>query len=100
MGARAVATSNTEGLHNRLDAMYVDKLDGRIENAFFDRMAASWRSEIPTFGLFGPKRMDSTFSFSPPLCIQIWGLEHHTFSCSNLADVRQRLGVLAEPTIS
>jgi hypothetical protein len=37
-GARAVATSNTEGLHNRLDAMYVDKLDGRIENAFFDRI--------------------------------------------------------------
>ncbi len=29
----------------RLDAMYVDKLDGRIDGATFDRMATSWRSE-------------------------------------------------------
>jgi hypothetical protein len=27
-------------------------------------------------------------------------VEHHTWACSNLAEVRQRLGVLAEPTIS
>ncbi|MHB8509000.1 MAG: recombinase family protein [Candidatus Dormibacteria bacterium] len=33
-------------LQNRLDAMYVDKLDGRIENAFFERMSASWRGEM------------------------------------------------------
>ena len=32
-------------LQNRLDAMYVDKLDGRIDAASFDRMAAAWRSE-------------------------------------------------------
>jgi site-specific DNA recombinase len=32
-------------LQNRLDAMYVDKLDGRINAAFFDRMATEWRSE-------------------------------------------------------
>ena len=25
--------------------MYVDKLDGRIDAAFFDRMAAQWREE-------------------------------------------------------
>ena len=29
----------------RLDAMYLDKLDGRIEAAFFDRKAADWRRE-------------------------------------------------------
>ena len=29
----------------RLDAMYVDKLDGRIDTASFDRMAATWRAE-------------------------------------------------------
>jgi site-specific DNA recombinase len=25
--------------------MYVDKLDGRIDNAFFDRKSAEWRAE-------------------------------------------------------
>ncbi len=32
-------------LQNRLDAMYIDKLDGRIQNAFFERKAAEWRGE-------------------------------------------------------
>jgi site-specific DNA recombinase len=32
-------------LQNRIDAMYVDKLDGRIDVASFDRMAAAWRGE-------------------------------------------------------
>ena len=35
-------------LQNRLDAMYVDKLDGRIAAASFDRMAAGWRGEQAT----------------------------------------------------
>ncbi len=32
-------------LQNRIDAMYIDKLDGRIDTDFFDRKAAEWRSE-------------------------------------------------------
>jgi hypothetical protein len=32
-------------LQRRLDAMYVDKLDGRVDAAFFDKMAAEWRVE-------------------------------------------------------
>ena len=32
-------------LQNRLDAMYVDKLDGRVDATFFDQKAAEWRSE-------------------------------------------------------
>jgi site-specific DNA recombinase len=32
-------------LQNRLDSMYLDKLDGRVDAAFFDRKAAEWRSE-------------------------------------------------------
>ena len=32
-------------LQNRLDAMYVDKLDGRIDQARYERMAADWRTE-------------------------------------------------------
>lgn len=32
-------------LRDRLDAMYVDKLDGKIAETFYDRKAAEWRSE-------------------------------------------------------
>ncbi len=32
-------------LQNRLDAMYVDKLDGRVSAVFFDRKAAEWRAD-------------------------------------------------------
>jgi site-specific DNA recombinase len=32
-------------LQLRIDAMYVDKLDGRVDVAFFDKMSAEWRAE-------------------------------------------------------
>jgi hypothetical protein len=32
-------------IQDRIDAMYLDKLDGRIDADFFDRTAAEWRSE-------------------------------------------------------
>ena len=32
-------------LQRRLDTMYEDKLDGRVDEAFFDRKAAEWRAE-------------------------------------------------------
>ena len=32
-------------LQNRIDAMYLDKLDGRVDAAFFDRKASEWRGE-------------------------------------------------------
>jgi len=32
-------------LQNRLDAMYVDKLDGRIDTDFYDRKAVEWQGE-------------------------------------------------------
>ena len=32
-------------LQARLDAMYVDKLDGRVDQTFFERKASEWRAE-------------------------------------------------------
>lgn len=32
-------------LQARLDAMYVDKLDGRVDAAFYERMSSGWRAE-------------------------------------------------------
>jgi hypothetical protein len=32
-------------LQNRIDAMYLDKLDARIDTAFFDSKSAEWRAE-------------------------------------------------------
>jgi hypothetical protein len=44
---RAVARLKAEHdrLQQRIHAMYVDKLDGRIDAEFFDRMSAQWRGE-------------------------------------------------------
>jgi site-specific DNA recombinase len=32
-------------LGDRINAMYVDKLDGRVDTAFFDKMSEEWREE-------------------------------------------------------
>jgi site-specific DNA recombinase len=32
-------------LQSRLDAMYIDKLDGRVDATFYERMSVSWREE-------------------------------------------------------
>jgi site-specific DNA recombinase len=32
-------------LGDRINAMYVDKLDGRVDGAFFDKMSAEWRED-------------------------------------------------------
>jgi DNA invertase Pin-like site-specific DNA recombinase len=44
---QALARLQTEygKLQNRLDAMYVDKLDGRIDVALYDRKAVEWQGE-------------------------------------------------------
>ena len=34
-------------LGDRINAMYVDKLDGRVDTAFFDKMSAEWRGTEP-----------------------------------------------------
>ena len=43
----AIARLQTEynRLQSRIDAMYLDKLDGRIDTAYFDRKASEWRVE-------------------------------------------------------
>ena len=43
----AIARLQTEydRLQNRIHAMYIDKLDGRVDAAFFDRMSVEWRAE-------------------------------------------------------
>jgi DNA invertase Pin-like site-specific DNA recombinase len=37
--------AEAERLRKRIEAMYVDKLDGTVDSGFFDRMAAQWRDE-------------------------------------------------------
>ena len=37
--------NSVEMLQNRLETLYEDKLDGRIDVAFFDRKARDWRAE-------------------------------------------------------
>jgi len=37
--------ANYDQIQTRLDGMYLDKLDGRIDAPFFDRKSADWRRE-------------------------------------------------------
>jgi hypothetical protein len=39
------AQQECDRLNQRIEAMYIDKLDGRISTAFFDEKAAAWREE-------------------------------------------------------
>ena len=41
----ATLQNQNEKLQRRLDAMYEDKLDGRIDQAFYDRKSAAWKME-------------------------------------------------------
>ena len=50
-------------LQNRLDAMYVDKLDGRIQAAFFDRKAGEWRDEQEQIELAIQQHRDADRSY-------------------------------------
>jgi site-specific DNA recombinase len=43
--AIARLTAEYDRLQSRIDAMYVDKLDGKIREDFFDKMAGQWREE-------------------------------------------------------
>jgi site-specific DNA recombinase len=38
-------TTEHAQLQNRLDQMYVDKLDGKVSESFYDRKAGEWRAE-------------------------------------------------------
>lgn len=38
-------TAEHKRLQSRIDAMYIDKLDGMVSGDFFDRMASQWRAE-------------------------------------------------------
>ena len=37
-----------EGLKGRIETMYLDELDGRVTQEFFDERAAEWRREQDT----------------------------------------------------
>jgi hypothetical protein len=43
--AIARLSAENDRLQNRIHAMYVDKLDGRIDKGFFEKTSSEWRSE-------------------------------------------------------
>ena len=44
-GSHQAAQAEYKRLQDRINAMYVDKLDGLIDTAFFDKMSDQWREE-------------------------------------------------------
>jgi hypothetical protein len=53
-----------ERLQNRIDAMYIDKLDGRVDADFFDRKAAEWRTEPLAYSISSHPPINGGFSAS------------------------------------
>jgi site-specific DNA recombinase len=43
--AVAALQAQQKRLQNRLEAIYIDKIDGRIDASFYDRMSTDWRAE-------------------------------------------------------
>jgi len=57
---------------------------------------------IPAWGNGPCPELESRDALQPtlklPIRIQIWGVEHHTFACSNLAALLERLRLLGSAT--
>ena len=50
---------------HRLEAMYLDKLDGRVEAAFYDRKAAEWRRDMDTLRAAIDERQTTARTYLP-----------------------------------
>jgi hypothetical protein len=74
----AVARLETQydSLQNRIEAMYLDRLDGRIDTAFFDRKASEWRNEQSklTREIQDHRESDRTYLFKGVRLLEIAGV--------------------------
>ena len=85
-------------LQDRLDNAYVDKVDGRINNAYFERMAAKWRTEQDRIAEAIARHRTADRSYVDQ-GIWIWetaGLAAETFRTADPDERRQLAGVLVK----
>lgn len=83
-------------LQNRIDAMYLDKLDGRIDTAFFDSKSAEWRSEQDRLlrGVATHQAANETYIEEGVQLLQLAHRAHDLFERQEPAEKRRLLNFL------
>ena len=71
-----------ERLGDRINAMYIDKLDGKIGGDFFDKMAGEWREEQPRLQREIDRHEDAEQSYMDE-GVQILELARNAQACSS-----------------
>jgi hypothetical protein len=85
-------------LQGRLDTMYVDKLDGRINGTYYDRTAAKWRAEQDRIAEAIARHRNADRNYVDQ-GIWIWktaGFAEETFRKAPCAERRELAGVLVK----
>ncbi len=83
-------------LQRRLDTMYEDKLDGRVDEAFFDRKAAEWRAEQARLlqAIEAHNSADQTYMDEGVRLLELAGRAHELFKKQEPSEKRRLLNFL------
>jgi site-specific DNA recombinase len=94
------AVARLEGQHGalqaRIDNMYLDRLDGRIEAAFFDRKASAWRLEQSALSqeIHIHRESDKTYLSEGIDLLGLAGRAHELFLTQTVREKRRLLNFL------
>jgi site-specific DNA recombinase len=94
--AMARLQAQYETLQGRIEAMYVDRLDGRIDTAFFDRKASEWRNEQGrlTRGIQAHRDSDHAYLSEGVGLLELAGRAHELFAMQSAREKRRLLNFL------
>ena len=83
-------------LQRRLDTMYEDKLDGRVDETFFDRKAAEWRAEQARLlqAIEAHNSADQTYMDEGVRLLELAGRAHELFKKQEPSEKRRLLNFL------
>jgi site-specific DNA recombinase len=85
-----------DNIQSRIEAMYLDRLDGRIDTAFFDRKASEWRNDQNRLmkEMQEHRESDKTYMFEGVKLLEIAGKACELFSMQPAREKRRLLNFL------
>ena len=94
--ALARFTAEYAQLQNRLDQMYVDKLDGKISESFYERKAAEWRAEQDRVAeaIRDHRRADRSYTDTGVRLLELASGAHDAFMSQGSEERRKLLQLL------
>ena len=94
--ALARLTAEHAQLQNRLDTMYVDKLDGKISESFYERKAAEWRAEQDRIAeaIRDHRRADRSYADTGVRLLELASGAHDAFMSQGSDEKRKLLQLL------